>query len=197
MDRQLSPESKAELAQLRAQLHANDGEALRYDEEKRRFFWYVADATDHYPERLAGFSPDEIEQEQLRRELDERATLAQLHRDPADAEVLRRWNQPDDVLAVFDHLDETKSRGVWVEAMTDHRRRELHGLLRAYFGTEDYADREIVLRWKRRGGRWSPAEKANVIDWINAKIEERGSMLAGFASCAGTIRQKLQRRRAA
>lgn len=118
------------------------------------------------------------------------------HRDESDTSILLRWNQPDDVADELDDIDARDDRNVWVERMTYFRQRQLHRLLSEYFGTPKYADRDIVLKWtKNAEGRWTPAEKRNVIEWINATVEERGSKLSGFSSCAGTIRSKMTRRR--
>jgi hypothetical protein len=129
-----------------------------------------------------------------REQLDE-TLLRYLHRDPADEELLRRWNQPEDVLNVYEELDSTDSRHLWVEAMTDKRRTELHGLLWTYFGKRDYMNEELVLEWRQVNGRWKPHAKIRVGLWIELEVEAKGSQLAGYASCAGTIRQKIRGRK--
>lgn len=125
------------------------------------------------------------------------ALLAFCHRDEDDAQILRRWNQPDDVLDELDSIEAADERAVWVERMTAFRRTQLHRLLTDYFGTDEYRTRQIVLSWKQVNGRWVPEEQMNVLDWIASRVEEKGSRLAGFSSCAGTIRSKLARRRVA
>jgi hypothetical protein len=195
MDRKLSPESRHELETLRASLRANDGEALRFDAKRRSFRWWRADQIDYRPETLPGFVPTEDEQQAMREALDAKATTAWLNRDPREKEILGRWNLPEEELDVLEELDETDSRGVWVERFTDFRRTQLHALLTDYFGASDYRRRNIVLRWEQKNGRWVPAEQMNVLAWIEQRVEDKGSRLSGFSSCAGTIRQKLARRR--
>lgn len=192
--RTLSPESREELESLLYELHKNGSEQLRYDTKAKSYRWYKADATDFWPEQLPGFTPDPDEQEQIREQLEGQALVSSLHREEDEAQILRRWNRPDDELDVLEQLDATNSRGMWTEAMTDFRRTQLHVLCVKYFGTPDYINREIVLRWEQSGTRWVPAEKMLVRDWIESKVEEKGSKLAGFASCAGTLRRKLVRR---
>lgn len=124
------------------------------------------------------------------------AEFAYVTRDESDTTIMLRWNQPDDVLDELEQIEANDERAVWVERMTAFRETQLRRLLREYFG-ESYMTREIVLRWEQKNGRWTPAEKMLVRDWVAAKIEEKGSRLSGFASCAGTIRSKLTRKRIA
>lgn len=117
------------------------------------------------------------------------------HRTEDDAQILRRWHgQPDDVLDELGQIEADDERGVWVERMTAFRETQLRSLLKKYFDADDYMSRELVLRWEQKNGRWVPAEKMVVAEWVAAKIEEKGSRLSGFASCAGTIRSKITRR---
>jgi hypothetical protein len=125
-----------------------------------------------------------------------RAELAWLHRDPSDDEVSRRWNQPSDVLDAMEQIEDDDQRELWVERMTDFRRVQLDRLLREYLG-DDYAQKQIVTRWEQKNGRWTPGEQKPVLDWINEKVEEKGSQLSGFAACAGLVRSRLARKRVA
>lgn len=128
--------------------------------------------------------------------------LAFLHRDEDDDRILRRWNVNEgqwsnDLLDELQDIEDNNDRHVWVERMTAFREAQLRRLLRDYFGAADYMQREIVLKWEQVDGRWKPAEKMIVRDWVNRQIDVKGSRLAGFSSCAGTIRQKLTRKRVA
>lgn len=123
--------------------------------------------------------------------------LSYLHRDEPDSQILARWDRPDDELDEIASIEDADERMLWRERMTAFHERSLHRRLTEYFGTTDYRAREIVLKWKQDDtGRWLPEEKLPVLDWIAAKVEEKGDRLSGIASCNATIRAKLARRRA-
>jgi hypothetical protein len=125
------------------------------------------------------------------------AELLWLHRDEDDNRILARWNRPDDELDEIDQIEQQDERAIWVERMTAFHEKQLHRRLVEYFGTADYMQRELVLRWEQKNSRWVPAEKIVVREWIARKIEEKGSRLSGIASCNGTIRAKVARRKIA
>lgn len=125
------------------------------------------------------------------------STLSWLHRDEDESHILMRWNQPDDVLDELDAIESSDQREVWVERMTAFRETQLRRLLKDYFGSDDYMNREIVLRWEQKDGRWRPAEKMLVREWVAQQIETRGSRLSAFSACAGTLRSRITRKRIA
>ena len=133
------------------------------------------------------------------------STKTALYNGDLDSEVLKRWNQPDDVLEALDGADDAKfgfqfDQGQtfdWEGYMTAFREAQLRRLLRDYFDSDRYMDKEIVLKWKQDGGRWVPAEKMVVKDWVAKQIEDRGSRLSAYSACAGTLRSKMTRRRMA
>jgi hypothetical protein len=201
MKRQLSDESRAELAALRAKLNAKDGEELRYDSNRKAYRWYRADQTDHLPETLPGFTPDADEQEQMRQAKDEAATVAYLHRDPADAVVLRRWHRPSEELDELEQMERDGERAMWRERFTALRETQMLRLLTEYFGTPEWKSRNIVLRWEpnpNRPGKFRPAEQMPVLDWIAKAIADRdGDRLRGLSYCVGHLRSKVTRRKIA
>ena len=131
-----------------------------------------------------------------------------LYNGDLDQEVLKRWNQPDDVLEALDGADDAKfgfrfDEGQtfdWEGYMTDFREAQLRRLLKEYFGSDQYMDREIVLKWvpdATRPGKWMPGEKMVVRDWVAAKIAEKDSRLSAYSSCAGFLRSKITRKKVA
>ena len=180
----LSPESAAELAQLRASI---DRDGL-WDETRRRFIGYRPQIVDYYDEQPFGFTVTDEEQEARRVERDDAATVAWLHRDPADDVILRRWHRPTEELDFFEQLDQD----------AELRERQLVRLLRTYFGVTDnsFMGREIVLRWEASGnGRFRPAEKMLVSDWIEKAITDRDDdRLRGLAYAVGHLRSRITRR---
>lgn len=192
----LSPESRVELEQLRAKWLKNDAEELRYDRSRKAFRWYMADTTDFHPEQLAGYVATGEEQEQMREQLDQREELAWLGRTEDEAAVLARWNRPDDDLEVLDMIAEEGLMAWSDEILTAFRRLQLHAVAQEYFGTADYTKKDVVLEWQQSDtGRWTPAHKMNVVEWINGRVEEKGSALAGYYSCLQTLRFKMLRRK--
>lgn len=132
------------------------------------------------------------------RKVDDGADLTFLHRDDADFEqdgfrILHRWNKPEDELLMLDVIAQ-RGLQVWnAEIITAVRRVQLHTVAKAYFGTADYAKRDIVLKWQQVDGRWQPALKMKVADWIALRIEEKGgSTLAGYTSCLRTLQRKME-----
>lgn len=133
------------------------------------------------------------------------AELEYVHRDEDPALVEHRWNRPADELEILDVIAE-EGLEVWnVEILTAFRRAQLHRLCQWYFDTDDYSEKEIVLRWAASdNGRYYPAEKLNVVEWVESLVngsidldtyEQRGgTQLSGFYSAAQTIRYKLMRK---
>jgi hypothetical protein len=153
----------------------------------------VPDSDDIEADREDGAELSEV---LLREVQTARAELQWLTREEDEASILQRWNQPTDVLDALEQIEDDDQRAVWVERMTDFRRTQLARLLREYLG-DDYPQKQIVTRWEQKDGRWKPADQMNVLSWINAKVEEKGSQLSGFAACAGLVRSRLARKRVA
>jgi len=122
--------------------------------------------------------------------------LAWLKRDPSDKAILNRWFRPDDELEFMDRLREEGRESEWWELMVDFRRRKLDGLLKEYFGLDNYRASMIVLKWEKgASGRWKPAKQMNVVDWVKWSCEQSGSTLGGLQSCTRSIQVKTQLRK--
>lgn len=126
-------------------------------------------------------------------------TMAWLHRDEAqsDAQIIARWCRPDDELDEIEQIEQNDERAIWHERMLAFHEKGLHRRLVEYFGTADYMSKELVLRWESKNGRFVPAEKIVVAEWITAKIEEKETRLSGVAYCNAYIRGKIARKKIA
>jgi hypothetical protein len=100
-----------------------------------------------------------------------------------DSMILRRWGMPNDV--TYDDDD-------WEAEMVSYRYSQLNEVLTRYFGTSRWEYKQIVTRWKKRRGRWVPAEKVYVKRWVEDQIALYGT-LPGLSHCLGKVKQRLIR----
>lgn len=132
-----------------------------------------------------------------------------VHRDEDEAVISHRWNRDEDDLEALDMIAEESLQYLNIEVLTAIRRAQLHRLCRWYFDTDDYRDREIVLKWQEVAPRkFRPLVKMNVLAWIEMLVngtwkenedgtweqQGDGSQLTGFASAVFSMKRRIQLR---
>lgn len=129
-----------------------------------------------------------------------------------DADILHRWDRPEDDLEVLDAIAQNGLQFANDEVLLAYRRKQLDVMCRRFFGTADYMTREMVTRWdKNERGKWFPAEKMTVAEWITRKTEGEfelvegedgavgveahgGTNLSGYMSCVRSLQFKIARK---
>lgn len=189
-------------AQLDLPLLDHDDAGVFFEPDSRAIYRapscpiYVSDdPTDDLP----GYAPDRTDAALIAEELEADETevfLAWLHRcDVTDADVARWTVDPEANMTEEQKAVRAEARAAWRADQLRLRKMQLHRLLQTWFGRADYRTCTVTV-WVEDASQAKGVrpEQVNVLQWIATRVEEKGDELAGIASCAALMRQRLARR---
>lgn len=143
-----------------------------------------------YSDTLSIATPDEYVVK------DGRSACEWLHRcEVSDADVEQFIVDPTADMTDEEKTQREADKALWIERQLAFRKTQLHQALQTWFGIVDYRTRTITT-WvadesQAKGVR--PVE-VNVLTWIAERIDEKGSDLAGIASCHWSIKNRIAKR---